>query len=538
VVGVESAEYPITYDGGAAVLAIVRDIRERQRLQEHFFQAQKMEAIGSLASGVAHDFNNMLTAILGYSECLLRKFPPDTSLRNDLEQINLAGKRAAALTRQLLAFSRKQVMQPRVLDLNALVSELEKMLRRMIGEDIEMNTRLEPELGAVSADPGQLQQVIMNLAVNSRDALPQGGKITIETANVTLDKENLQGRREIPPGQYVLLSISDNGCGMDRETLSRIFEPFFTTKGQGRGTGLGLSTVYGIVKQSQGFIWVYSELGQGTTFKIYLPRAHGHAETWSSEPAMGEKKGGTETVLLVEDDASVRDLARRVLGEQGYTVLMANTGEEALLQARKFCGPIHLLLTDVVLPAMNGKVLASQIRLLRPATQVLFMSGYTNNAIVQHGVLEPGVEILEKPFVRGSLIERVRHTLDQCTAAHSILVIDGEKEVRTSIRRSLELAGFSVFEADTGHQALQLLAAHSIELVITELAMPNGRGVALIQSLRQAYPKLLIVALSDTMEGQSLKAAELSGAEAILRKPLQSEKLLAALRTLLHLSSQ
>jgi PAS domain S-box-containing protein len=393
--------------------ALKQELAERKRLEEQLIQSQKMEAIGRLAGGVAHDFNNLLTAIIGYSELLLGELNPYDPRRGDVEEINKAADQAAALTRQLLAFSRKQVLQPQVLDLNATVSNIEKMLRRLIGEDIDLVTILDPALGRVKADPGQIEQVLMNLAVNARDAMPQGGKLTIETTNVVLDKDYTQQHVEVQVGPYVMLAVSDTGVGMDQETQSHLFEPFFTTKGMGKGTGLGLATVYGIVKQSDGHIWVYSELGQGTTFKVYLPRVEEAAEVVQRVQVPTESLQGREIVLLVEDEDIVRDLARLVLLQRGYTVLEARDGEEAIQICEQHEGPVHLIVTDVVMPGgMSGRQLAERLATLRPGMKVLYMSGYTDNAIAHHGVLEPGMAFLQKPFAPEALARKVREALD------------------------------------------------------------------------------------------------------------------------------
>ncbi len=376
-----------------------------------FLQAQKMEAIGRLAGGVAHDFNNLLTAITGFAELGLAHVGKEDPLRRDLDEIRKAGERAARLTRQLLAFSRRQVMQPRVLDLGNLVADLSKMLRRVIGEDIELVALTEPELGRVHADPGQLEQVIMNLAVNSRDAMPQGGKLIIEASNVELTDPYARNHPAVKPGHYVVLAVSDTGCGMDRETQAHIFEPFFTTKGPRGGTGLGLATVYGIVKQSDGNIWVYSEPGRGTSFKIYLPRVDRPADALPAGEVPILSEQGTETVLLAEDDVLVRDLIQEILTKQGYRVLASADCRQAAQIAQRHHGPIHILITDVVMPEVNGRELAAQIHAVRPETKVLYMSGYSDDAIVRHGVVDPGATLLEKPFTAQALARKVRAVL-------------------------------------------------------------------------------------------------------------------------------
>jgi len=397
----------------SGVIEYVRDITEHRRLEEQFRQAQKIEAVGRLAGGVAHDFNNLLMVIRGYSDLLLEELKPADSRRRALEEIRKAGERAATLTRQLLAFSRKQVLQPQILDLNAVVSNINTMLRRLIGEDIELTMLPGAALDRVQADPGQIEQVIMNLAVNARDAMPHGGKLTIETANVNLDEDYARRDGNAAPGPYVRLSVSDTGCGMDAETRAHVFEPFFTTKERGKGTGLGLATVYGIVKQSGGYIWVYSEVGRGTVFKIYLPRAPGSAEARQQGEVQQTLFGGVETVLVAEDDPAVRALVCGALASRGYTVQEARDGREALAAARGYKGPIHLLLTDVVLPHMSGRRLAERLRAERPESRLLYMSGYTDDAVVSHGVSAGKVPFLQKPFSASALSRKVREVLDQ-----------------------------------------------------------------------------------------------------------------------------
>jgi len=386
---------------------------ENRRLEEQLRQSQKVEAVGRLAGGIAHDFNNLLTAIIGYTDLVLNNFGDNNPLSADILEIKKAGQRAAKLTSQLLAFSRKQVLRPRVLDLNDVVSDMDKMLRRLIGADIELITLFGPELGHVRVDPGGIEQIIMNLAVNARDAMPQGGRLTVETTNVELDDAYARKHIAVKPGPYVMLAVSDNGSGMDAETQSHLFEPFFTTKELGKGTGLGLSTVYGIVKQSGGNIWVYSEPGEGTVFKIYLPRVTEAIETWeSSIKDQTDKLTGTETVLVVEDESAVRNLVRNVLQRNGYTVLDANHGEEALRIAIRHEGIIHVMVTDVVLPHMSGRQLAQRMATIRSDIKVLYMSGYTDNAIVRHGVLDLGIAFLQKPFTTEALLRKVREVLD------------------------------------------------------------------------------------------------------------------------------
>jgi len=412
IIDVEITRNTLTFAGRPASLAMAHDITRRKSIEGQLLQAQKMEAVGQLAGGIAHDFNNLLTAIFGSSDLLLEDLSVDDRRRTDVEDIKKAAQRAAGLTHQLLAFSRKQLLAPQVLDLNALITDVEKMLRRLVREDVEFRTVLAPDLGAVRADPGQLEQVIVNLAVNAGDAMPQGGNLTVETANVDLDEAYAQAHVPLVPGRYAMLAVSDTGVGMDAQVKSHIFEPFFTTKEKGKGTGLGLATVYGIVKQSDGYIWVYSEPGQGTTFKVYLPRVEAAAEPPAPKPVAPASLRGSETVLVAEDEEAVRNLIRRVLVAHGYAVLAAGDGQEALRLANTHDGPIHLLLTDVVMPNMNGRQLAERVVSARRKTKVLYLSGYTDDAIVRHGVLEPGIAFLQKPFTPQGLARKLREVLD------------------------------------------------------------------------------------------------------------------------------
>lgn len=396
-----------------------RELAERERAEkslseaeEKLRQAQKMEAVGRLAGGVAHDFNNLLSVILSYSEMMMMEMRVGEPMRDDLKQIREAGQRAAALTRQLLAFSRQQVLEPRVLDVNEIIRTTEKLLQRILGEDVELNLVLDPALRACKVDPGQFEQVLMNLVVNARDAMLRGGNLTIETSNTVLDSDYAQSHPESRVGPHVVLAVSDTGIGMDKPTQARIFEPFFTTKPKDRGTGLGLSTVYGMVKQSGGSVWVYSEPGKGTTFKIYLPSVFEESERSLPPAASNAKMGGTETVLLVEDDPQVRMVARTVLRRAGYNVLEASNGGEALLTCEQHGADIQLLITDVVMPRMSGRELAERLKQIRPVMRVLFMSGYTEDAIVRHGLVQSGINYLQKPITPDSLLRKARGVLD------------------------------------------------------------------------------------------------------------------------------
>ncbi len=385
--------------------------RERDKLEEQLRQSQKMEAVGRLAGGVAHDFNNILTAISGYSHFLLNSMPPEDPNRADVEEIKKAGERAASLTRQLLVFSRQQVLQPRALNVNLIVADIEKMLHRLIGEDVDLAASLAKNLGTIKADPGQIEQVIMNLVVNARDAMPHGGRLVLETANVELSAEYVSMHLEAAPGPHVMLAVSDTGHGMDATTLSRIFEPFFTTKEKGKGTGLGLSTVYGIVKQSGGSIYVYSEPGKGSTFKIYFPRVEEAAQPLRTDRPAVKAMGGSETILLVEDDEMVRKFLVRALREAGYSVLEADKPETALALFERHKERVDLLMTDIVMPGMRGDELAQRILAVRAGLKVIFISGYTEASMLRHDLLDPNVNFLQKPLNPDLLAQRLREIL-------------------------------------------------------------------------------------------------------------------------------
>ncbi len=415
---------PVQLETGENLIAC-EDITELKRaeeekavLQEQLRQSQKVEAVGCLAGGIAHDFNNLLTVIKGYSQLSSIELKEGDPLRGNIDEIQNATDRAASLTRQLLAFSRRQVMEMKILDLNTLLRDLEKMLRRVIGEDIEMVIQLAEDLGRVRADVGQIEQVIMNLAVNGRDAMPNGGKLTIETANVELDEFYARSHVDVKPGHYVMFSVSDTGVGMTPEVRERIFEPFFTTKEKGKGTGLGLSTSYGIVKQSEGDIWVYSVQGKGTTFKIYLPRVNEPLEEIRKEVLKEELPRGNETILIVEDEEEVRKLAGKILERQGYRILEASQGDDALRISERHGGPIGLILVDVIMPGMSCSELAKHLKSPHPKMKVVYMSGYTDNAIVRHGVLEKGVNYIQKPFTMEGLARKVREVLDKDSDKH------------------------------------------------------------------------------------------------------------------------
>ncbi len=426
-------------NGGEGVVfeLFAEDITERRALEQQLRQSQKMEAVGRLAGGIAHDFNNLLMVILGYSEFLLERLGAEPHLRGPAQEISSAAERASSLTRQLLAFSRKQMLAPRIVNLNDVATENIKMLTRMIGEDIDLVMVPAPNLWSIRADAGQIDQVIMNLAVNARDAMPSGGKLTIETSNVTLDEDYARFHAPLRPGDYVMIAISDTGAGMDTDTQSHIFEPFFTTKGT-KGTGLGLSTVYGIVKQSGGYIWVYSEVGRGTTFKIYLPRVASIGEPAAAHVAAPVEyrkvEPGTETILLVEDEANLRYLARQYLEKQGYKVIEAADGAVAMQIAVAHEAIIHLLLTDVIMPGMNGRELAQRIAEIRPNVKILYMSGYTENVIGHNGMLDAGVRLLQKPFNLRDLKSKVREVLDASPTPPEVAMSTQSAEPQPTVR--------------------------------------------------------------------------------------------------------
>ncbi len=399
-------------DGAAYFEVFAEDVTEKWLLERQLRMAQKMEAVGRLSGGIAHDFNNLLGVIIGYSQVLKRTLPPGTPFLEHAEEIEKAGQRAASLTRQLLAFSRQQVLAPAVLNINSLISEMEKMLPRLIGEDIEIVIALDPAIGRVKADHGQLEQVVMNLAVNARDAMPDGGKVVITTSNVVLDDAWTRSHPGSKAGDFVMLSVADTGTGIDSETLAHIFEPFFTTKERGKGTGLGLATVYGVVKQSGGYVWVESALGKGTAFEIYLPRIEELVSVPEPVAPIVEAFRGAETILLVEDADALRKLTHMLLEQHGYRVLVAANGAAALQLVEQKPERINLLLTDVIMPGLNGRALAGRLELLQPGLKILYMSGYTDDAIMDHGVLESGTHLLHKPFSEENLIRKVREVLD------------------------------------------------------------------------------------------------------------------------------
>jgi two-component system cell cycle sensor histidine kinase/response regulator CckA len=522
-------------------LTIFRDISEFKKMEEQLRQSQKMEAIGTLAGGVAHDFNNILTTIIGYADLMLISADTDKPFTEDIKEIKIAGERAAVLTRQLLAFSRKQIVQPKILDLNKLLTDIEKMLVRLIGEDIEILIIPESGLWKVEIDPGQMEQVIMNLVVNAKDAMPLGGKITIETVNMDLNENYFaeHGIVEEQIGSYVLLTVSDTGIGMDKEVQKHIFDPFYTTKGKGKGTGLGLSTIYGIVKQNNGFIWVYSEPGQGSTFKVYLPKVEKDVKAEEEEQPPVENLSGSETVLIVEDDNSLRKLAQKSLQSHGYRVLVAENGEDALRINKEYDGTIDLMVTDVVMPKMGGRETAKRLQQLHPQMKVIYMSGYTDDSIVHHGVLAPGLNFLEKPFSPEGLARKMREVLDyqqQEQTTRRILLIDDDSQIRKLFIQKLARRGYEIIEACNGEEGLKLYHENLPDLVITDLIMPEKEGIETIIELKREFPNVKIIAISGggrNLPNAYLQITKSLSIERTFPKPIDWPELIKTVRELL-----
>ena len=507
----------------------IQDITERKSIEEQFLQAQKLESVGRLAGGVAHDFNNLLTIINGYGDLMLESLQPGDPLRASLVEIRKAGDRAAELTRRLLAFSRKQVIEPRPVNLNEAITEARGMLRRIVGEDIEMAIDLDPESGRVMADMGQLHQVLMNLVVNARDAMPSGGRLTLRSSRTRLDADAAAQFPGMAPGDYVVLEVTDSGVGMSEEIRQKLFEPFFTTKPEGTGTGLGLSTVYGIVRQAGGWIQVESQPGMGATFRIGLPwlAQSGPPSEAAELPAL--RLEGWETILVVEDEDEVRRFALAVLKSFHYRTLEARSGGEALLIVENHSGPIHLMLTDVVMPQMTGKQLVDRLRTVRPEMKVLYMSGYAADMISRQG-LDSETGYIEKPFRPEALARKVRTVLGVVPSAPKVLVVDDELSIRGLFARVLQGGGYEVAVACDGLEARKALESGSFDLMITDLVMPESEGIETIQAIRKSHADVKIIAVSGAFGGGYLAVAAMLGADATLTKPVSPEQLLEAVR--------
>jgi signal transduction histidine kinase/DNA-binding response OmpR family regulator len=526
----------IEYNRQPAGLLFYRDItaarragEEHTRLEEQLRQAQKMESVGRLAGGVAHDFNNYLTVINGYCEMLLAGPDAGPEIRESLEEVRAAGARAVSITQQLLAFSRKQIFTPRVLSLNQVVTDSGQLLRRLIGENIEIVTRLHAQPGNVMADPSQLGQVLMNLAINARDAMPNGGQIAIETGQGEIDQAAATASA-VRPGRYALLSVTDTGAGMSPQIQERIFEPFFTTKGATTGTGLGLSTAYGIVHQAGGWIDVRSSPGAGSRFEIWLPLTEAVAVEAAPPPPAAESGRGEETLLIVEDQGDVRRLALSILKANGYRLLEAENAEQALQLSAGYAGGIDLLVTDVIMPGLNGRQLADRLAKERPGLKVLYTSGYAADVIALQGSLEPGMAYLPKPFGAAELAAKVREVLGAGRLSSTVLVIDDDPAVRGFLRQILAGAGYVVVEAGEGKSGMSKIGSQVVDLVITDLVMPEQEGLETLQRLRVERPNLPVIAISGAFGGSYLKTARRLGATAALAKPIDPETLLCAVR--------
>jgi PAS domain S-box-containing protein len=536
---VEGSNAMFELPSGPVVFSALRDVTRRKRseqeqssLEEQLRQAQKLESIGRLAGGVAHDFNNLLSVINGYTCLALEELDAGDPLHHTLSEVHKAGEQAVALTGQLLAFSRQRAIEPKPVDCTKLLSGNENMFQRLVGEDVQLVVRPAASSARVMADPGQLVQVLMNLAVNARDAMPGGGTLTMETAEIEVDQATAAAHLGIAPGSYVLLTVTDTGMGMSRETQQRIFDPFFTTKPTGKGTGLGLSTAYGIVRQCGGFVQVDSEPGRGARFEVYLPRTEGACVEPPVHGPDANPARGVETVLVVEDQQNVRDLACEILRRSGYTVLEAGNGAEALLICQTYTGPLHLVLTDVVMPGMNGPDLAHRIGSLKPGTKVLFMSGYTGGEIGSLGAPGEHVAYIQKPFTPESLTREVRGTLD-APSAPLILVADDSAPIRGIFSRILTEAGYSVVEAADATQTRERLRAGRIGLALIDLNMPGQEDLEDLRKLRSEYPNVRLVRMSAALETGSSGDPRAMGADAVLGKPVQPEVLLDAVRRLM-----
>ena len=550
VLFVRLSSHPMIYEGRRGRLVLATDITVEKQLEEQLLHSQKLEAVGQLAGGIAHDFNNLLTVINGYAQLLLSRLHEQDPLRGDAASILRAGERAAALTQQLLAFSRRQVLQPRPVDVGQLVEDLRPMLARLLRDDVEVCTAIASALPAVMVDPGQLEQVLMNLAINGADAMPDGGTLTLAAAETVVDPETA-AQHGMAAGRYVALDVSDTGCGMDDETQRRIFEPFFTTKGKGRNSGLGLPVAYGIATQSGGSIVVQTRPGAGSTFSVYLPLAHAAAiDAHTSARPDEMPPAGDATILVVEDHEEVRRLAVDVLRAHGYEVLEARDGAEgiACLEARG--GDVDLLLTDVIMPRMSGRDVAEALRQRAPRMGVLYMSGYTDTAIDRDGTPASGLQFLSKPFTPAELLQRVRDVLAAGSPAgpersaqimtpqtsdtdapnssgpQRIVVADDEPGLRLLLAATLSGAGYEVLQASNGLEALRLCETGRVDLLLTDLVMPDHEGLETIRKMRQQQPDIPIVAMSGAFDGGFLEVARAMGASAVLQKPFTPPQVL------------
>jgi PAS domain S-box-containing protein len=531
---IEGTASVVTMGGERLVLTVTRDVSDRAQLEAQLRQAQKLEAVGRLAGGVAHDFNNLLTAIGGYADYVLRGLNVNDPLRQDALEIKRAADRAAALTQQLLAFSRQQVLQARILDLGEVVGGVDGLLRRLIGEDVELEVAVAPGLTPVKADRGQLEQVIVNLALNARDAMPAGGRLTISCDEVDL----LRRHGNAEAGPHIRLVVSDTGHGFDEATRERLFEPFFTTKGPGEGTGLGLATVHGIVEQSGGTIDVWSEPGRGTTFTIYLPCAVDRPELVEIEGGAGDdRERGSETVLLVEDEDAVRALARRILTAEGYTVVEARDGIDALELCSLHEGRIDIVVTDVVMPGLSGRELVDRVERLRPGIRSLYISGYTDEAIVHHGVLDEEVAFLAKPFTAAALGAKVRETLDARRSAPSarVLVVEDEEAVRDLVSTALTEAGYEVLAAREPREAIEIVERDGdrIDLLLTDIFMPRMSGRSLSHHLSALRPDMRLLYMSGKPDDVLLDVGVVASGAHFLSKPFTLEELQSRVRAVL-----
>ena len=528
-VNISASPIPDGQGAFAGALCMFTDVRERKHLQAQLLHVQKMEAVGQLAGGIAHDFNNLLTVILGYSAVLEQKLAAEDPRLKNVAEIKKAGERAAALTRKLLAFSSKQVLQPRVISLNQLIRDMEATLASLIGSGVELVTRLDAAVGNIQADTGQMEQVILNLAINARDAMPKGGVLRIETRRFNVDAGATLGC-SLRPGPYAQLIFTDTGCGMDEQTRGRIFEPFFTTKELGAGTGLGLSSVLGIVNQSGGEMCVSSEIDCGATFEVYLPLAEDAASESEKQPLPFATRVG-ETILVVEDNDAIRGLARTVLEGKGYRVLEASDAQEAFRVA-ELAGVVNLLLTDVEMTGMKGYEMANRLLAVRPELKVLYMSGYTRTGIVQEGMLDPGVDFLAKPFQPQELLLKVSGVLGRKTAPSKLLIVEDDAQMLAFLASLFELEGYSVLRASNGREAQALCHETLPDLVITDLVMPEQEGLETIHAICRNWPHLPVIAISGALGGAYLDLAKKLGADTILRKPFEPHVMLNEVRRL------